>query len=132
MMLHLKLNKVALAGLTALLATLVISGFAQATGNDVSAGFMQAYTIPAAPLNIVVEAPGHVWFTLPNASAIGSLVVTPTVAFANHPTPTANSTPYDLVYANQLIWFSERTGNKIGRLNTQSGVIDEFAIPTAN
>ncbi|MFN8491943.1 MAG: hypothetical protein U0350_30360 [Caldilineaceae bacterium] len=130
-MLHLKLNKIALAGLTALLATLLISGFAQATGNDAAAGFMQSYTLPAAPLNIVVEAPGHVWFTLPDASAIGSLVVTPTVAFVSHATPTANSTPYDLVYANQVIWFSERTANKIGRLNTQSGVIDEFAVPTA-
>ena len=96
--------------------------------------FTTAYPVPDAPLNVVAEAPGRIWYTLPTTSAVGSLVVTSTVDFQTKQftTPTANSEPYDIAYANGVVWFTERAGNKIGRLQISSGVIQEFAIPTAN
>jgi virginiamycin B lyase len=111
-----------------------------ATSSDASAAtsFMVEYPIPAAvgsaPFNLVAEAPGRLWFTMPAANAIGSLVVTSTVDyhFTRYTVPTANSEPYDLAYANNTIWFTQKAGNKIGRLNTLNGVITEYVIPTAN
>ena len=84
------------------------------------------------PKNIAVEAPGRVWFTLPTASAIGSLVVTSTVDFAYtlYRPPTPQSQPYDLLYNRGAIWFTQRNGNKIGRLDVGTGAFQEYPIPT--
>lgn len=102
--------------------------------NTADSGFIVEYDIPGNPLNIVVEAPGRVWFTMPESSAIGSLVVTSTIdsSFRLYDTPTVDSQPYDLVYdTNQaIVWFTELAGNRIGRLDTNTGSIQEYAIPT--
>jgi virginiamycin B lyase len=92
------------------------------------------YEVPGSPLNINVEAPGRIWFTMPDDNAIGRLVVdeegTPTFTpFDIHTTP--NSRPYDLVYANNAVWFTQFDGNNIGRLDPNTGDITEYAIPTA-
>lgn len=92
------------------------------------------YATSSAPLNLIVERPGRLWFTLPETSAIVSLIVTSTVEFkfTQFNTPTPNSEPYDLAYANGMIWFTEHASNQIGQLDVATGVIQEFAIPTAN
>jgi streptogramin lyase len=94
--------------------------------------FLQEHALPGQPRNLVVASAGLVWFTLPEANAIGSLRVTDTTTVTLYALPTANSHPYDLAYANGLLWFTERTGNRIGRLDVQHGTIQEFTIPTAN
>ncbi|RIK43884.1 MAG: hypothetical protein DCC55_04290 [Chloroflexi bacterium] len=94
--------------------------------------FMKEYLIPAAPQHIVAEAPGRVWFTLPDANAIGSLAVESTAVYTEYSIPTPGSEPYALAYADGAIWFSERAGNRIGRLDIATGDIDEFPIPTAD
>jgi len=101
-------------------------------GSSPANQIFRQYSIPGAPLNIVIESPGAVWFTMPGASAIGSLVVSPTVQFQQYATPTAASEPYDLVYVDGLIWFTERSGNKIGRFDIQTGQFEEYLIPTPN
>ena len=85
-------------------------------------------------VNIVAEAPGKVWFTLPGDNAIGSLVVTSTVdfSFSIFPIPTAASEPYDLAIDGESVWFTERAGNKIGRFNLSTEMIVEYDIPTAD
>lgn len=93
---------------------------------------MQTHAITGPALNIVAEAPGRVWFTMPENNAIGRLVVTTTVTFTEYVLPTADSQPYDLAYADQAIWFTERAGNKLGRLDVATGDIEEFSLPTAN
>jgi virginiamycin B lyase len=93
---------------------------------------MQEYTLPDAAFNIVAQAPGRLWFTMPEANAIGSLVITDTVTVRQYPIPTPNSQPYDLVYTNGAVWFTERTGNKLGRLDVNTGAMTEFPIPTPN
>lgn len=102
-------------------------------------GFINEYPVPTGhPFNIVVETagpPASVWFTLPDANAIGRLVVTDTLdyQFTTFTVPTANSEPYDLVFnGNDTIWFTENNGNKIGRLTLSTGSIVEYAVPTAN
>lgn len=91
------------------------------------------YPVPGSPLFVAVEAPGRVWFTLPDQNAIGRLVVTSTVEFGVtlFPLPTANSLPYDLEYAGGFVWFTEQNGNKIGRLNLADGSAVEFTVPTS-
>ena len=49
-----------------------------------------------------------------------------------YPIPAANSSPNGItVGPDGNLWFTENTGNKIGRI-TPDGVITEFTIPTAN
>jgi streptogramin lyase len=49
-----------------------------------------------------------------------------------YPVPTINSTPFGItVGPDGALWFTEETGNKIGRITT-SGVITEYSIPTVN
>lgn len=45
------------------------------------------------------------------------------------PVPTANSTPFWITLGpDGSLWFTEKTGNKIGRITTE-GVIVEFPVP---
>jgi virginiamycin B lyase len=91
------------------------------------------YPVPGSPLYVSVEAPGRVWFTLPDQNAIGRLVVTSTMDYSvvTYTVPTAGSQPYDLKYAGGAVWFTEMSGNKIGRLDPSNGTIVEFSIPTS-
>ena len=86
---------------------------------------------PSNPVNL--DSRGNdIWFTELWGNNI-SLVFFSTFGFADRvPVPTANSQPYDLTIApNGDIWFSERTGRKLGQLvEGMSGAqITEFAIP---
>jgi virginiamycin B lyase len=96
--------------------------------------YLSEFPVQVAPLNVAVEAVGRIWFTAPDQNVIGSLVVTSTSDFISktYPLPTANSRPYDLIYTQDAIWFSEQAGNKLGKLTISSGVIQEFTLPTAN
>lgn len=98
-------------------------------------GYLHEHTIPSRAFNIVAEGPGRVWFTMPDRNAIGALVasdvLTEPVRFTEYPLPVAASEPYDLAYADGVIWFTERLGNRIGRLDVASGELQEFPVPTA-
>jgi streptogramin lyase len=92
--------------------------------------FMREYLLPASPLHIVAETPQRVWFTLPAANAIGSLAVGATAIYTEYALPTPASEPYNLAIRDGVVWFSQRTGNRIGRLDIATGAIEEFTIPT--
>lgn len=105
-------------------------------------GFMTEFPISTtngAPQNVVVETagpPASIWFTMPEADAIGHLVVTDTTTFTFTPFTlgTANSQPYDLAYdsVNGRIWFTERARAFIGYLTIATGNIVEIPIPILN
>ena len=119
-------------------AVVFISGGRPASAApDANSPFVTAYAIPTAnsePTNIISLGTGQVWYTMQNANAIGKLVVAGNgqATHTKYNVPTANSAPYDLAYDGQYIWFTERQGNKIGRLNPANGQITEYPIPTAN
>lgn len=127
-----------IAAVAALLITAVLLlGRPAIAAPDASNPFVTAYPIPAAgsePTNIIALAPNQVWYTMQNANAIGKLVVAGNgqATHTKYDVPTVNSAPYDLVWDGQYIWFTQRLGNKIGRLNPANGQITEYAIPTAN
>lgn len=109
---------------------------ASATTTITSESTIIEYPIPTSlggPQSIAIQAPGHVWFTLPQENAIGELVVTSTVDFTFyiHPVPTVASEPYDLVYDGRFIWFTERAGNKLGQLDTITKVMTETVLTPA-
>ncbi|RLC75423.1 MAG: hypothetical protein DRI61_14940 [Chloroflexi bacterium] len=91
----------------------------------------EEYPVPGNPVNISVESSSKVWFTLPEQKAIASLTVTSTTDYkvVSYTIPTANSHPYDILYKNGKVWFTERYGNKLGYLDTQTGNIYEFPLP---
>ncbi len=98
--------------------------------------YVVEYPLRFAPLNIAVEAPGRIWFTLPEAHALGRLVVEAgeplSYTVTEYATPTANSEPYDLAVADGFVWFTERAGNRLGRLEIATGEIVEYRLPQAN
>jgi streptogramin lyase len=58
-------------------------------------------------------------------------LIAQTVSFTEYPIPTAGSQPSRIATGSDgALWFTEFTGNKIGR-STTAGVITEFTVPTA-
>lgn len=96
--------------------------------------FFDEFPSKAPPLNIINEAPGKLWFTSPMSNSVGLLIVTSTVDFKVQlfPVPTSNSEPYDLINYKGSIWFTEKKGNKLAKLDIATGSIQEFALPTAS
>ena len=53
-------------------------------------------------------------------------------SFRFHKIPTPKSEPYICIEGpDDHLWFCQSGASKIGRLNVESGVIDEFALPEA-
>lgn len=81
---------------------------------------------------------GKLYFTDNVNNRIGSIVAIdtgglPVGAIQFTTVPTAASTPTGIATSSDGgIWFTERDGNKIGRLDPVTSNIVEFAIPTAN
>lgn len=115
----------------ALASAAVVVSFAEA---NAAPPLLAEYPVPGNPHYVAVEAPGRVWFTLPDQNMIGRLVVTSTVEHEviTYTIPTAASEPYDLEYVGGAVWFTERAGNKIGRLDPTTGHVDEFPILTSD
>ena len=113
--------------LFALVLTAVVVGSAEA---DAVPPILTEYPVPGNPHFVAVEAPGRVWFTLPDENMIGQLVVTSPAEYEviTYTIPTDASEPYDLDYADGAVWFTERAGNKIGWLDPVTGYVAEFPI----
>src|SRR5450631_1457527 len=81
---------------------------------------------------ICVEGPNrNLWFCESGAAKIGCFDPR-TASFAEFPLPIPNATPIGIVLgADGNLWFAEKKANKIGRISP-SGVLAEFAVPTAN
>lgn len=92
-------------------------------------------TIPlpanSQPSDLVVSGsnPTHVWITEPGSNRLAHLVYTGTADYQLTEwtiTSTVNSQPYRLTLKGTELWFTERGANRIGRLNTSTGQLDEF------
>lgn len=113
-----------------LLCGLVGAGLPARASADVE--ILSRYLLPAAPFDVAVESSSRVWFTLPDANAIGSLELTGTEpVYTQYPLPTPDSEPYRLVVAAGQVWFTQRQGNRIGRLTIADGLLVEYPVPTA-
>ncbi|MCP4363615.1 MAG: ATP-binding cassette domain-containing protein [Chloroflexi bacterium] len=109
--------------------------------NHPTTATLNEFPIPftnGAPQKLVAETvgpPASIWFTMPNANAIGHLVVTDTTdyLFEKVDVPTGNSQPYDLAYdSSDTIWFTEKGANALGRLHLPTRTITEYVVPTNN
>jgi virginiamycin B lyase len=112
---------------------------AGASGAAAGAGsFTAEYPVSGSPYQVAVEAPDRVWATLPDENAIVRLTLTSPGAYAvaKYVLPAANSKPYDIAYAAGRVWFTERSGNRIGSLDPASDPAapawTEYSVPTAN
>ncbi len=128
------------AGLALLVLALVVvtglTGMAKSVRAEAEQTILFAYPLPETPRAITLESINSVWFTLPAANAIGHLKVTSSdtltqYTYTAYRIPTSGSDPDQIAYADGIIWFTERVGNQIGRLETASGAITEYPIPTS-
>ncbi len=95
------------------------------------------FPLPAAPFDIEIETSNRVWFTLPEINAIGSLEVDTTspvlrYTYTAYTLSSPNCEPYRLSIADGDVWFTQRSGNRIGRLTILTGAITEYDVPTPN
>jgi streptogramin lyase len=92
------------------------------------------YPVPGSPYQVAVEAPNRVWATLPAENAIVRLMVTSPGLYdvALFELPVTASEPYDIAFAAGRVWVTERSGNRIGSLDTVTFAWTEYPIPTAD
>jgi len=112
------------------LATILVAETFTAAYADVEVEPVAIYPVQGNPLNVAVEAPGRIWYTLPDQNAVGLLIVD---SSGSHTTeifemPQANSRPYDIAYANGTVWFTERNVDKIGAIDIATKDLSEFSI----
>ncbi|MGE5603344.1 MAG: hypothetical protein ACM30E_09850 [Nitrososphaerales archaeon] len=108
-------------------------GFATQQAVAAQAPFFADWAVAGKPYSIAVQAPGLVWATLPDDNALVRLQVSDlgTATPTTFVLPKPNSEPYDVAFAGGAVWFTERLGNRIGRLDPASGAITEFPVPVA-
>lgn len=118
------------ASITAFVCALI---FAQ-IGFAAEPEYLVEYPISGKPFNIAVQAPDMVWFTMPDDNAIGFLDTTDAnnPQYTQYDLPNANSEPYDIVYDSGFVWFTEKGGSRIGKIDVSNGQLNEYDIPTTN
>lgn len=97
-------------------------------------GLFRTYTVLGSPKHVVVETAGKVWFTAPNADAIGLLSITEvTSQVAEYSTryfPTGDgSKPYDLALHDGVIWFTLAGGDALGKLTIATETLTYYSLP---
>ncbi len=124
-----------------LLATLALAWGAAPARAELTAtnfGLRIEYRIPHKALHVVIQEPGQLWFTAPEANAVGKLTV---LSGPNDPLVTytisyilldPGSEPFDLLYHNNAVWFTQRGANRLGRIDATSHALTEYTIPTPN
>jgi len=121
-----------------LLLLAMVSGTGASGEAAGTASFTVEYPMPGSPYHVAVEAPNLVWATLPAQNAIVRLEVTSPDLYevALFELPMAGSEPYDIAVAAGRVWVTERTGNRIGSLDSASDPATpawtEYSIPTAD
>jgi virginiamycin B lyase len=97
-------------------------------------GTMRTWDVPVAgalPHDPAVDPKGNVWFTLQGAGQLARFNPD-TQEWKLFKVPTPESGPHGLVSdARGNIWFTENYAGKIGRLDAKTGLIAEYAAPTA-
>jgi streptogramin lyase len=81
------------------------------------------------PEDVVVNVGGYPWVTEAQGSKIALFKVSTISGFVQYTVPTPGSEPYGIALAadGETVWFTERTGNKLGRFH---GAFAEFPLPT--
>jgi virginiamycin B lyase len=110
----------------------------------VRTGLKIEYSVPNSPSNVAPQAPGKTWFTSPADDAVGLITLRSdpdesTLFYTiDYMRLEAGSRPYDIVYADDTVWFTMYGANKIGRIDLiggalpDDGLIKEYLIPTAD
>lgn len=98
------------------------------------ASFLVAHPVPWSPLNLAVQGKGVIWMTFPGENFIGRLIVDEDGLsnFTAFRSPTEDSEPYDIVFHDGAVWFTQKAGNQLARLEVDdlAGKITEYALPT--
>ena len=111
-------------------------------GTAVREAFGMEYSVPNGPRNLVAEGPGRIWYSATDADGIGVLeVITNTEGITDTASTNVryrtefyglaqNSEVYDLVYANNAVWFTLRGMRQLGRIDTITREIKLYTLLT--
>jgi len=100
---------------------------------SVSNGLFRSYAVLGSPKHVVVETPDRIWFTAPDADAIGLLtVIEVTDQVIEYHTryflTGAGSKPYDLVLHQGAIWFTLAGANALGKLVIATETLTQYPL----
>ena len=97
----------------------------------------QIPTENSGPYSIAIDSEGIIWFTERNSNKIGRFDPSNST-FKEYLVPTPNSQPSGITIGKgrhvpadskqELVWFTEAAGNKIGVLNPKTGDVTEYDI----
>jgi streptogramin lyase len=93
------------------------------------------YGNPLGMYDAAIAIDGRIWLTFAISNALRKVVRVNEPDPGSFVVPTANSTPTSIVSGpDGNLWFTERTGNKIGRIDPRATAagITEFALPGVN
>jgi len=98
---------------------------------DLLTAAMAEYAIPTAnsgAIDIARGPDGNLWFAEESGHQVAR--ITPSGSITQY---TVSGDPVD-IYAGQgnLVWFAEFYANLVGSINTSTGQVTEYAVPTAN
>ena len=86
-------------------------------------------TVGSVPIYIAAGPDGNMWCT----ELVGNKIarITPSGVVTEYTIPTPNSRPIGVTPGpdGHSMWFSEEAGNKIGRIDTNTGVLAEYPVP---
>lgn len=117
----------------ALLAASLPTTSAWAETTALTDGLFRTYAVVGSPKHVAVETPGRIWFTAPDADAIGLLSVVQisdqVVEYRTRYFLTGGgSKPYDLAIHNGEVWFTLTGSNELGRLTIATEAITRYAL----
>ncbi len=85
------------------------------------------------PQGITVGPDKNLWFTLTGTDKIGAMSPTTDKMVGEYAVPTADAGLNEIVSdpADGDLWFTETAADQVGTVNSTTGVVSEFAVPTA-
>jgi streptogramin lyase len=87
-------------------------------------------TLNSAPQDVAWDGL-YPWITERAANQIAAYYFGTTGAWKEVPVPTPDSEPYGItLQSRDLVWFTERAGNRLGRYQVSTGKMLEYALPT--
>jgi streptogramin lyase len=93
------------------------------------------YTLPKIrgnqPIFVAFDQRGNLWFTTPDNDKIGEFDPVKR-RFVGQWSVTAESAPWDLVFAEGRIWYTEYLGSAVGRFDPATHVHRDFPTPSAD
>lgn len=99
-------------------------------------GFGIQYAVAGGPRHVAAQGSGRIWFTASREDGIGLLTTLADPGGGNVRYRLEyygfdwNTEPYDIVFRNNVVWFTMLRGNALGRMDATTRQVTLYELPT--